>query len=897
MNLRPFKIFLNDLQIALNTAMEGKGSTQFIALRRRLDKLGYQDYPLGLDSAPLAQQLLNDVYSTTMELRKTDEEIQQLKTDLELAKTQIEPLHAQNMHLMKENSQLHQKMITIQENTIRSENKSAASYHELSAENRRLKLLNQKSEENIKDLQRQLEVVNKQLREQVEHGRLREIDGNSRTRSSSRQSRKLARSRKTNGSVAASVDSSFSSSNNDIPAEVKQLNDKLSVANAEIQDKVKQIEVLTANINEYKDIVKLRDDEIVRLSEELQKETGRDGYLTSLKHKLQLSQIEVEKLRAQMKSSGRVGGNRGYIYRERKLTLTKPKVAFSVNGEGAGALDTSKMHSKISSNMSSSGYSNKILKVITSDLTLPKKGNVNQINVNDADLSALKSGVSQVLEEEDEDDIVIPQQKAPPVPTGYSEDSSAQSQQTPFQSPCPPSFHATIPLQNLGQASPVDLSVFNQDFEKLNTENRSLIAQVEQLRAQLAQKDNSLSQLTLDITYVSDSVTSICTEKDKLIRSLQAKVSSLELQVANALKSRKGAIDNMELKDKCETIQLQLDELQTRYDIDIEERDQKISQLENLVKQISTDPASNIVPHDCIQCQRLKRQLEEARTNCNALGSDERQELISLRSRAEQLELIIRSSEEQMHDTNDLNQKLVQAQHKLAQREHLYEELKTASLKLQSELDRVKTDLEEERKQSNQVPILKEKFRVITERMRIEHMATVEELKQKSQTLQNLSDKLLESQRLTRDFQQELQKARDTAGALRDEAMLHRTKSEEVQNVCAEKITSCQKEANAAVSHMRSQLAEKTHEAEMLKQILSDTRKQMAPLTETIIPELKNENAKLKRERSELAARVDRVMQLSQFTEKSTKFSPDSVQFIAAIHELQDQLQPYSTPI
>ena len=86
-------------------------SAHFLALRRRLDAMGYADYPLGLDSAPLAQIMLEDLVATTEALRDSEESTGGVRHRLEIAEQLLEPLQEENLRLRRDNTQLHQQMI------------------------------------------------------------------------------------------------------------------------------------------------------------------------------------------------------------------------------------------------------------------------------------------------------------------------------------------------------------------------------------------------------------------------------------------------------------------------------------------------------------------------------------------------------------------------------------------------------------------------------------------------------------------------------------------------------------------------------------------------------------------------------------------------------------------
>ena len=100
-------------------------------------------------------------------------------------------------------------------------------------------------------------------------------------------------------------------------------------------------------------------------------------------------------------------------------------------------------------------------------------------------------------------------------------------------------------------------------------------------------------------------------------------------------------------------------------------------------------------------------------------------------------------------------------------------------------------------------------------------------------------------------------------------------------------------EMQSATNHYRVIIQDLTNKNNGLQQVLSDTRRQLAKYSEDTVPQLKDALLKLTRQRSELSAKVGSLIQLSQFAEKSTKFTPEAIQFISALHQLQDTLKPF----
>lgn len=862
----------------------GNGSTQMLALRRRLDTMGYQDFVLGLDSAPLAQQLLNDVLTTTKELQVKEEELNEVKAELETYKPQIEIFQGQLQRLTRENEQLHQKIISVSENAMKKVDQSETAMIEAQTESRRTKLLADQKDQVIKDLQNQLEKTKHELQDALEAPGLSGNVSEYRTRDPSKSRRTGSRSRRT-GSIAPSLDRSSYASQQEHEMEVKALKDEIQQLKDTIENKEHEAQSYIQKINQQQELIKLRDDEILRLGEELQHETGRDGYMMTLRHLNQQQAAEIEKLKAQVKS----GINP--MLSPQSSAAGSPLTRKSNNSSKASLLneeDSIPTPRKPPQPLfASKDAKPQIPQQVKKEETINAEAEKSSHVVFDIPQEEKANPIS-IIEEEEEEDV-------------HELSSGVLSS----------SFGRTQKMQTSKNALIADelkesLDECQGKIEELKHEKESLEQQLEKAEEQLNQKNVIIAEMTANFAFVGDNINTVLAEKDKIIANLKdakEKQQSLQMQLQQQqqlLLKQKAENNDNDHKEQIETLQMQIDELQTKYETDIEEKDNKIAQLESLVEQITNNNAQQessnpqIVPlTECKQCAKLRAELEDLKKNAKGMSQEDTIELHNLRERTAQLELIIRSSEETMRESNSLNQELLMAQNKITEREQQYEKLRQAGLKLQKEFQSVKEQLEEERKTSGTVPELKQRYRTILDRMKIEHAATVAELKQTKATLQTVSDKLLESQKLTRMFQEELQKARDQANTAKEESLLHRTKSEEIQHIASEKLVNCQKEMNAATNHYKGLIQDLTNKNNALQQILSDTRRQTAICTEQTIPKLKETVLKLTRERSELSARVESLAQLSQFAEKSTKFSPETVQFIAALHQLQDTLRPF----
>ena len=241
----------------------GNGSTQLLALRRRLDTMGYQDLPLGLDSAPLVQQLLNDVYTTTKELQTKEKELDEVKEKLESYDPQIEEFQEQLQRLTRENNQLHRKIISVIEESKKKIDMSVSSMIEAQTEQRRTKLIADQKDQMIKDLQNQIDLTKQQLQEALEAPALTGTSEYRTTRDAGRSRRTSSRSRR-NGSIAPSIDRSSYVSQASHEAELKALKEEINNLKDQLERKDAEAKSYLDKIHEQEELIQLRDDEILR---------------------------------------------------------------------------------------------------------------------------------------------------------------------------------------------------------------------------------------------------------------------------------------------------------------------------------------------------------------------------------------------------------------------------------------------------------------------------------------------------------------------------------------------------------------------------------------------------------------------------------------------------------
>lgn len=269
-------------------------SAHFLALRRRLDAMGYTDFPLGLDSAPLAQIMLEDLVATTEALRDSEESSGGVLHRLEIAEQLLEPLQEENSRIRRDNVQLHQKMITVGEKCLKLENKLSSTQFSLQAEIRRLSMSKESLESELEKAKNDLLQTKAQLQQALEP--LLSSQNTSENRSRRLKSHGSRSQLSDNSSVRSSLANiSFGGNDNtELQKEIEELKSERDAFASKLEE-------ANNTVNELKQCLKIRDDEINRLGEELQKETGKDGYLITLRYKYQKAEDEIEKLRTQVR--------------------------------------------------------------------------------------------------------------------------------------------------------------------------------------------------------------------------------------------------------------------------------------------------------------------------------------------------------------------------------------------------------------------------------------------------------------------------------------------------------------------------------------------------------------------------------------------------------------------
>ena len=752
----------------MRVARSFKGnSARFLALRRRLDVMGYSDYPLGIDTAPLAQQMLEDLVSTTETLKEVEEKINVLEQKLEIAETQIEPLQTENTQLARENNQLHKNLITSSEEAMKLKNQHAARTFELQSENRRLALMNKEATEHVKTLQKNIEEIKKKLQLSIAMPPMMKIPEVIET-----DPKKMKHSRSASSSRAPSALSNISSNAPSLGFDPNIFSVELENLRKE-RDKARE-DSLTAitKATELEESLKLREEEIARLSEELQKQTGQNGYMVSLKDKCEKQKREIEKMKIQVNASNSEATKLKRI--KKKLSITKPKTMVLI------------------------------------------EGNV----VNESYLS-----LSEITD------------------VGNTIDNY------------PSISHSISKLSNSDQST--------------SKSNNAASTQKTILKSESQTKDQEIEELKHNITTLTQQIE----EKNAYIIKLKEELT-LKQHIININEEEDNVIDDK--KEKANFLakkeQEKLDQTIAKYEQQLDEKTDEINELKLQIDILTQDVKSKKA--QCKNCIILQKQLDQLQKKRVTLSQQD--EIQQLRARIAQLESKPPPKSEE---------KIKEEQDYLA---HIAD-LEEANEKLQRELKDVQEALDEAEQKCYNFPDAELRLRSIVEQLRSEKIVADKEMKQKSSDLKKANERLAESQRINKELQNQLIKAREEATSCREESENFRNKVEEITKKANERNCLVIRDANAAVKHAQKQLTEKTNECEMYQKLLSEARRQLMPLTESTIPEYQAQISKMKRERENLIRKVKRISQIALFAERA-----DASQFSNAVQQLQNELRSFT---
>jgi chromosome segregation ATPase len=799
-------------------------STNFMALRRRLDQMGY-DFPLGIDSAQLVSQMLEDLVTDTEALRENADQIAKLKEENESLQFQVEPLKLDASSMKRENAQLHQQLIASAEEAMKIRNENMTKSFELHAENRKLRLLNKKTNEHMKDLQQQIDSLKEKLQQSLAAPasmRIPEVLDS--------QPRKL-RQKPTSSQVSETTSAAVPFAGSGFSFDINLFNTELENLRMERDQAKKEAEGLRLRLDEQKTLTEIQKEEVNRLSADLQRETGSDGYLVSLRYKYEQQKEEIEKLRAQVRVANPCDS------RHRVLELVPAGSLICMPSEAKGQVSAA-------------------ANAVKRPLAVPIH-------------SDTPSG--QLTSSDDEE---VPKPRRPIIPETIT-DEAIETRDTQLERE--KNERKKFEIGETKDSLEMALDVINSKEEEIGRLERT----VDDLKHEISEKDGLLSAMAVDFAFVEDNITKVVAEKDALILALHKKT--------------KRGLEIVTDTEALENLQLQFDEAKIKFEEELAKKDQQIRQLQALVKSLAPD-ASTATTTKSPDFARLQQKLDDALDSKASLEASWRDEREKLQNRVLQLEVLIRATDEQKRSGAALDAQLQIAKNQLTEKDGQLERLRSQATAVQGELKECRIKLEEAERKVRSVPEIEQKYRSLVEQLRTEHFSVVAELKQKNLAAKALGDKINEAQRTIRDLQVELHKSREESNAAREEAAFHRAKGEDVARKTNQESENVLREANAAVQHLHKQLKEKTKECDLYQRLLSDARRQLAPLTETTIPAYKAQVAKLSRERDELMKRVKHLNQLAEYVENTmtTERSADQTAFCAALHQLQEELKSFT---
>ena len=858
--------------------MRGKAvrgnSAHFLALRRRLDLMGYKDLPLGLDSAPLVAKMMEDLVVDTETLRENEEELAKLREKVTMLEEQLEPLQSENNALTRDLVQLRQEMIQVTEDSRKVENQSSATAFELQAENRRLKLLNQKASEHVKRLQKEIDALKKKLDESLAAPSMmkvpevmecdpRKIRG-TRTPSSSRAT-----------SVVSSVESSFSAPS--VGFDPNLFNTELDNLRKERDQARKDAEEAIAVKSELENLIAIRDAEIQKLGTELQKETGRDGYMVTLRYRCDQQAEELDKLRAQMRVIN--PENRGVVNRRKRMVLTPARTTVSVHGSDSGA----------PSEFGDGRITYEAIGPMSTDSRMMTESSA--MEASDI-ISEPEPNAAPKAEEPEPEVNVEPEIMAEQAPPKVEIKKHIEEKpRTKARKEAPRKEKSKIEKQR-------ELREQKKQEALIASKDRTIASQaaeIQKLQETIVEKEKIISSMSVDFAFINDNLATVFNEKDSLIEMLRKQLAEPDEIIIDT-----GEIDKL---------QQRLRDIQAEHSVEIKEKDAVIEKLERKLAEMPETPVLVVsepeptavpetTPQECQECAELRRKLDELlqKQQTSDISQETLAEIERLKSRNEQLETLIRTAETGRQDSSVFDAQLQQAKNELTERDAQIEKMRAASAEKQKELDDCKQKLEEtERKMASQ-PNTERRWKEMIDQLQTKQIQMSGDIKAKTASIKSLSEKVVQGERVIRDLQLQLQKTKEEADGYKEDAAFHRTKGQEISQKSVERANNMIRETTHTVQTLQRQLQEKTRESEVFQKLLSEARRQLAPLSQTVIPQFKVQITQMQNEREALVRQVKKLAQFAVYVEQAVQASPDSPDakaFCAALHQLQEELKVF----
>jgi DNA repair exonuclease SbcCD ATPase subunit len=341
---------------------------------------------------------------------------------------------------------------------------------------------------------------------------------------------------------------------------------------------------------------------------------------------------------------------------------------------------------------------------------------------------------------------------------------------------------------------------------------------------EIAALTSKVARMTADFAFVHDTLATVVAEKDAVIRALHKKGGA--------------PVEVLVDSDGIAALEKQILDIQAGCDREIARRDRQIQLLQNFIQ--SRSPPGT--PQKCKQCSKLRKQLkaveQHAQEEIQRLRNEITQSPVAKQNADRDLDRVRQIARTQQNELKECQRKLAEAESKI-----------------------------------QTLPDVEQRYKSAVEQLRNEHIAMRSDLKQKTVIINSLTAKLTDAKRRAGDLQRQLQKTRDDSH-----------EPNQGENALPDNLGG---DPNAQLQLVQEQLHEKIRESNLYERLLDETKRQMAPLMETRIPQLKAQVAKLQKERDQNVRRTRRVVQLAESLEQTESEWPEAIALLAAIRQLK----------
>ena len=282
-------------------------------------------------------------------------------------------------------------------------------------------------------------------------------------------------------------------------------------------------------------------------------------------------------------------------------------------------------------------------------------------------------------------------------------------------------------------------------YEEKQHECSALIRDLSEAREASASKDNKVAKIARDLSIVGDAFKSVLSAKERE-RPEPARVIVKEYITS----------------EPDERLQFEFDTLKVTSEEAIATRDTRIKQLEDLVK-----TASETKPRPCSECRKLMMELE---TKKNAKADESSMtDVVKLQNRISQLEILIRSTEEEKRDVTIPDERVQTLQHELTETDAIQGKI-TAELEQQKSIVRsIRVQLEEKESIERSASEAENEYRMRVDKIEMDQRTMIAEIRHKKQMIETTTEKLAESQQTIREPRILLEKSREDAQLAREE--------------------------------------------------------------------------------------------------------------------------------